>query len=79
MIDDNSKATGDGSGDSDSDSGLNAYEKEIRKKGGQRKADVVDEDEEDEEHEEPKAPGAFVPANLLVILIAGVLSSKCEP
>ena len=60
MIDDNSKATGDGGGNGDSDSGLSAHEKEMRKKGGQRKADVVDEDEKDEEHEEPKAPGTFV-------------------
>ena len=51
----------------------------MRKKDGQRKADVVDEDKEDQEHEEPKAMGTSVPANLLVILIAGVLSSKCEP
>ena len=65
MIDDTNKATGVGDGDSDSDSGVIVR--------------VIDENEEDEEHEEPKAPGTFYPANLLVILIAGVLSNKCEP
>jgi hypothetical protein len=77
MIDDTNKATG--VGDSDSDSGLSVHEEQLRKEGGQRKADSMDEDKEDEEHEESKAPDTFVPANLLLILIAGVLLNKCEP
>jgi hypothetical protein len=76
MTNDNNKATDNGGGDDDSDSGLSAHENEVRKKGDQREADAMDEDKEDKEHEEPKAPGTFVPANLLVILIAGVLSNK---
>ena len=79
VIDDSSKATGDRGDDSNSDSGLSAHGKQLRKEGGDRNAAIMNDDEEDEEHREPRASINFVPANLLVILITGVLSNKCEP
>ena len=75
----------------DSDSGLSAHAKLLRKEGGEGndEDDKDDEDEDrrqgrqggtrDEEHEEPKAPDSFFPANLLAIMIVGVLSNCCDP
>ena len=79
IIDNSSKATGDSSGDSDSDSGLSEHGKQLRKEEGESNVAIMNEDEKDEEYEEPRAPINFVPANLLVIFVAGVLSNECEP
>ena len=41
--------------------------------------DGQDDEQDDEQDDDPKAPKTFVPSNLLIILVAGVLSSSCEP
>jgi len=52
------------------------------KKKGENKADDAgadDNGEQDDEHDEPKATKNFIPSNILIILVVGMLSKHCEP
>ena len=82
LADCSKEAMGNCSGDSIDNDIISVHEKQLmtgEEESSERKADSMHDNEKEEDHDEPKAPATFVPANLLVILITGVLLKACDP